>query len=135
MALRDEVDHFSAGLTTTQAPFIEEAQSHGQLYIEQPYDLYSEENHRAWRKLFARMQDRWAAEAPAFGSIIEERKFAEVGSFATMLGFEIRGLDGPEPSWRAVALGDTVLFHVRAARLIAVSCAGVVISFELKIGT
>jgi hypothetical protein len=72
---------------------------------------------RAW---FAQMQDRWAAEAPAFESIIEERKFAEVGSFATMLGFEIRGLDGPEPSWRAVALGDTVLFHVRAARLIAV---------------
>jgi hypothetical protein len=72
---------------------------------------------RAW---FARMQDRWAAETPAFESIIEERKFSEVGSFATMLGFEIRGLDGPEPSWRAVALGDTVLFHVRAARLVAV---------------
>jgi hypothetical protein len=72
---------------------------------------------RAW---FAQMQDRWAAETPPFESIIEERKFAEVGSFATMLGFEIRGLDGPEPSWRGVALGDTVLFHVRAARLIAV---------------
>ena len=37
-----------------------------------------------------------------------------------MLGFEIGGLDGPEPSWRAVALGDTVLFHVRAGRLITV---------------
>jgi len=72
---------------------------------------------RAW---FARMQDRWAADAPAFESIVEERKFAEVGSFATMLGFEICGLDGPEPSWRAVALGDTVLFHVRAARLLTV---------------
>ncbi len=71
---------------------------------------------RAW---FAAMQDRWSADVRGFDSLIEERKFAEVGSFATMLGFEISGLDGPEPSWRAVALGDTVLFHVRAGRLIA----------------
>jgi hypothetical protein len=72
---------------------------------------------RAW---FAQMQDQWAADVPPFGSLIEERKFHEVGSFATVLGFEICGLDGPEPSWRAVALGDTVLFHVRASRLVAV---------------
>ena len=71
---------------------------------------------RAW---FAAMQDRWARDVRHFDSIIEERKFAEVGSFATLLGFEINGLDGPEPYWRGVALGDTVLFHVRASRLIA----------------
>ena len=71
---------------------------------------------RAW---FAEMQDQWAADVRDFDSIIEERKFAEVGSFATLLGFEIDGLDGPEPYWRAVALGDTVLFHVRAGRMIA----------------
>src|SRR5690242_3314348 len=71
---------------------------------------------RAW---FAEMQDRWAKDVRDFDSIIEERKFAEVGSFVTLLGFEIYGLDGPEPYWRAVALGDTVLFHVRAGRLIA----------------
>ena len=71
---------------------------------------------RAW---FAEMQDRWAADVRDFDSIIEERKFAEVGSFATLLGFDIYGLDGPEPYWRGVALGDTVLFHVRAGRLIA----------------
>jgi hypothetical protein len=71
---------------------------------------------RAW---FAEMQDRWAKDVRDFDSIIEERKFAEVGSFATLLGFEIYGLDGPEPYWRAVALGDTVLFHVRAGRLLA----------------
>jgi hypothetical protein len=35
---------------------------------------------RAW---FAEMQDRWAADVRDFDSIIEERKFAEVGSFAT----------------------------------------------------
>jgi phenylalanine-4-hydroxylase len=47
------------GLTTTRAPFIERAQANGQLYISQPYELYSAENHEAWRRLFARMQDRW----------------------------------------------------------------------------
>ncbi len=71
---------------------------------------------RAW---FAEMQDQWAAEVRDFDSIIEERKFAEVGSFATLLGFDIYGLDGPEPYWRGVALGDTVLFHVRKGHLIA----------------
>jgi phenylalanine-4-hydroxylase len=49
----------SAGLTTSQAPFIEEARTRGQLYIRQPYELYSEENHEAWRKLYARMAPRW----------------------------------------------------------------------------
>jgi phenylalanine-4-hydroxylase len=47
------------GLTTTKAPFIEVARSRGELYIEQPYELYSEENHEAWRRLYARIQDRW----------------------------------------------------------------------------
>ena len=47
------------GLTTTKAPFIEQAQSRGELYIHQPYELYSDANHEAWRKLYARMHDRW----------------------------------------------------------------------------
>src|SRR5205085_2494249 len=47
------------GLTTSEAPFIEAAQSKGQLYIEQPYELYSDENQQAWRKLFARISPRW----------------------------------------------------------------------------
>jgi len=49
----------TSGLTTTQAPFIEEAQRTGELFIHQPYELYSEENHEAWRLLFERMQERW----------------------------------------------------------------------------
>lgn len=47
------------GLTTSQAPFIEQEREEGHIFIEQPYDLYSEANHGAWRKLFARMQPRW----------------------------------------------------------------------------
>src|SRR5246127_2256100 len=71
---------------------------------------------RAW---FAEMQGQWAADVRDFDSIIEERKFTEVGSFATLLGFRLYGVDGQGPRWRAVALGDTVLFHVRAGRLMA----------------
>jgi len=47
------------GLTTTQAPFIEQAQAEGRLYIDQPYELYSEANHDVWRRLYARMGERW----------------------------------------------------------------------------
>lgn len=47
------------GLTTTRAPFIEQARAAHQLYIEQPYALYTEANHDAWRRLYARMGDRW----------------------------------------------------------------------------
>jgi phenylalanine-4-hydroxylase len=47
------------GLTTTEAPFIEEARQRGELYIRQPYELYSEENHKAWRRLYARMLPLW----------------------------------------------------------------------------
>lgn len=47
------------GLTTTKAPFIEAAQERGELYITQPYELYSAENHEAWRQLYHRMLPRW----------------------------------------------------------------------------
>ena len=47
------------GLTTTQAPFIEQAKANGRLYIHQPYELYSVENHEAWRRLYSRLVPRW----------------------------------------------------------------------------
>jgi phenylalanine-4-hydroxylase len=49
----------SEGLTTTQAPFIEHERQAGHLFIDQPYSLYSEANHEAWRSLFERMRPRW----------------------------------------------------------------------------
>jgi phenylalanine-4-hydroxylase len=49
----------ATGLTTGHAPFVEAARTRGELYIAQPYELYSEENHEAWRKLFARIRPRW----------------------------------------------------------------------------
>jgi phenylalanine-4-hydroxylase len=47
------------GLTTTKAPFIEEERSHGALFIRQPYELYSEDNQDAWRRLYARILPKW----------------------------------------------------------------------------
>ena len=60
------LERVSTGLTTTQAPFIEEMQLRGQLYIHQPYELYSEENHETWRRLYARMRPRWERYANEF---------------------------------------------------------------------
>src|ERR1035438_10125045 len=42
-----------------RAPFVEEARARGELYISQAYDLYSKENHEAWRQLFARIRPKW----------------------------------------------------------------------------
>jgi phenylalanine-4-hydroxylase len=47
------------GLTTGRAPFVEEARARGELYISQVYDLYSQENHEAWKQLFARIRPKW----------------------------------------------------------------------------
>ena len=47
------------GLTTGHAPFVEEARHRGELYITQAYDLYTEENHEAWRQLYRRIRPRW----------------------------------------------------------------------------
>ena len=49
----------ASGLTTGDAPFVEEARNRGELYITQAYDLYSPENHEAWRRLYERIRPRW----------------------------------------------------------------------------
>jgi phenylalanine-4-hydroxylase len=46
-------------LTTGHAPFVEEARTRGELYITQPYELYSQENHEAWTALYSRIRPRW----------------------------------------------------------------------------
>jgi len=55
-----------SGLTTGHAPFVEAARDRGDLYITQAYELYSQENHEAWRKLFARIRPRWEMYANPF---------------------------------------------------------------------
>jgi hypothetical protein len=58
-------------------------------------------------------QDRWRRD-PRWLTLdpITHAKLDQVGSFATFLGCEL-DLHGARPRWRAVAIGDTVLFHVR----------------------
>jgi phenylalanine-4-hydroxylase len=46
-------------LTTTRAPFIEEAKGRGSLFIHQPYELYSDVNHETWRKLYSALLPQW----------------------------------------------------------------------------
>lgn len=109
MAIREEVDRFKAGLTTTQAPFIEEAQGKGELYIFQPYGLYSAENHEAWKKLFARMKPRWDRYAnPHFQQGIENLcldpdrvpKLEDVNKFlAPLTGFSAKAVSGYVPAF------------------------------------
>ena len=47
------------GLTTTRAAFIEKARHSNQVFIHQPYELYNEDNHEAWRKLYIRLRPKW----------------------------------------------------------------------------
>jgi phenylalanine-4-hydroxylase len=47
------------GLTTTRAPFIEQQRAAGNVYIRQPYELYSDDNQDTWRRLYARIRSRW----------------------------------------------------------------------------
>lgn len=51
------------GLTTTKAPFIEEVRTRGDLFIQQPYELYNEDNQEAWRKLYALLLPKWKKHA------------------------------------------------------------------------
>lgn len=53
------------GLTTTKAAFIENAQANGELYIHQPYELYSEENQATWKKMYEAIRPKWEKYANA----------------------------------------------------------------------
>ncbi|MGN6391470.1 MAG: phenylalanine 4-monooxygenase [Gemmatimonadales bacterium] len=97
------------GLTTTRAPFIEQAQAEGRLYISQPYDLYSEANHEAWRRLYTRMEDRWRRYAnPRFLQGIDNLcldpqrvpRLEDVNRFLSPLtGFKAKPVSGYVPSF------------------------------------
>jgi phenylalanine-4-hydroxylase len=98
-----------SGLTTAEAAFIEQAKSHGQLFIEQPYDLYSEENHETWRALYSRLRPRW--EKYANGAFLRGMralsldplrvpKLPDVNRFLSPLtGFEAKAVSGYVPAY------------------------------------
>ena len=103
----EEMD--GGGLTTTRAAVIEQAQLEGRLYIHQPYELYSEGNHDAWRRLFTRMEDRWHRYAnPRFLQGIESLcldptrvpRLDDVNRFLSPLtGFKATAVSGYVPSF------------------------------------
>lgn len=98
------------GLTTTRAPFIEQARLAGELYIDQPYHLYTEANHAAWRLLFARMQSMWEKHAnPHFLEGLRtlcldpERvpRLGDVNRFlAPRTGFQAKAVSGYVPAFQ-----------------------------------
>jgi phenylalanine-4-hydroxylase len=97
------------GLTTTKAPFIEEARSHGDIYIHQPYELYSADNQATWAALLGRMQDRWRRYAnERFLEGLDKLRLSpariprleEINQFMQPLtGFRARAVSGYVPSY------------------------------------
>jgi phenylalanine-4-hydroxylase len=98
-----------SGLTTTKAPFIEEAVSNGERFITQPYELYSEDNHTAWASLYARMLPKWEQYAPpkfleglSKLKLDNKRvpKIAEINAFLSPLtGFAAKPVSGYIPAF------------------------------------
>ena len=98
------------GLTTTRAPFIEEAQAAGRLYIEQPYELYSDANHDVWHRLYGRMGERWTryANAKFLEGIrtlqldpTKVPRLEDVNRFmAPLTGFRAKAVSGYVPAYR-----------------------------------
>jgi phenylalanine-4-hydroxylase len=97
------------GLTTTKAPFIEQARANGDIYIHQPYELYSAENHTTWGRLLGRMADRWQRYAnPRYLEGLARLQFSsdripqleDVNKFMQPLtGFRARPVSGYVPSY------------------------------------
>ncbi len=99
-----------SGLTTTEAAFIEQAQKAGEIYIAQPYELYSPENHQTWNRLYTRMLPRWRKYAnPRFLQGIDSLCFnpervprlEEINKFLHPLsGFSAKAVSGYIPSFQ-----------------------------------
>src|SRR3982750_2808979 len=97
------------GLTTTKSPFIEQAKSNGEIYIKQPYELYSDDNQDTWRRLYARMKPRWQKYAnPRFQEGISNLaldpdnvpRLEDVNKFlAPLTGFKAKAFSGYVPAF------------------------------------
>ncbi len=95
-------------LTTGRAGFIERAQSRGDLFVEQPYELYSEANQETWRRLYGALRGRWPRCAhPRFLEGVERLALApdriprlsEINRFLEPLsGFKARAVSGYVPA-------------------------------------
>jgi phenylalanine-4-hydroxylase len=57
--ISDVASQVTAGLTTNESPYIEQSRQQHELYIRQPYELYTAVNHQAWEQLYGRMIPQW----------------------------------------------------------------------------
>ncbi len=99
----------ASGLTTTKAPFIEQARANGEVYIHQPYELYSEENQDTWRRLYARILPKWKKYSnPKFLQGVQKLalpadripRLEEINTFLRPLsGFSARAVSGYVPAY------------------------------------
>lgn len=97
------------GLTTTKAPFIEEAKNRNEMFIRQPYELYNEENQEAWRKLYARIKPKWEKYSnPKFLEGVNKLalppdripRLEEINQFlAPLTGFKAKAVSGYIPAY------------------------------------
>ncbi|GJM26580.1 MAG: phenylalanine-4-hydroxylase [Phycisphaerae bacterium] len=97
------------GLTTTQAPFIEEARNAGKRFIDQPYELYSEANQETWRQLYKRIRPSWDKYShPKFLEGVQKLalpadhvpRLDEINRFLEPLsGFSARAVSGYVPAY------------------------------------
>lgn len=97
------------GLTTNHAPFIEDARAHHEIYIQQPYDLYTEENQNTWRRLYARIKPKWEKYAnPKFMQGVDNLaldpnaipRLEDINKFLSPLsGFAARAVSGYVPAF------------------------------------
>jgi phenylalanine-4-hydroxylase len=103
------VQRVNPGLTTGEAQFIENARQDGRLYIDQPYETYSQENHEAWRRLYDRILPKWHRYAnPHFLSGVDKLcldpqripRLSDVNGFLNPLtGFQAKPVSGYIPAF------------------------------------
>ena len=96
-------------LTTGRAEFIERAQTRGELFIEQRYELYSEANQETWRRLYRALAGRWEQYAhPRFLDGVARLgldpdripRLADINRFLRPLsGFTARAVSGYVPAY------------------------------------
>ena len=96
-------------LTTGRADFIERAQTRGELFIEQPYGLYSEANQQTWRRLYRALAGKWEQHAhPRFLDGVTRLaldpdripRLADINRFLEPLsGFRARAVSGYVPAY------------------------------------
>lgn len=97
------------GLTTNHAPFIEDVRAHHEIYIQQPYELYTDENQETWRRLYARIKPKWEKYAnPKFMQGVENLaldpnavpRLSDINKFLSPLsGFSARAVSGYVPAF------------------------------------